>query len=127
MTFGEKLKYVRINILPNMINEGNPVSSQMLADLLGVNQSHISKVENDPKRRLGHVAIKRLVDISKVNLLYFADDNIKSIDDVPMDNQSYDALKNDIESIAIREARVEYNVTAAETIALIKMIGTSKK
>lgn len=126
MTFGEKVRYVRLNILPGVLHEEH-ISTERLGGLLGINQSHVSKVENDPVRRFGRKVITKLSEISKVPFDFFNDDNIKSISEVSKTKDLYEALGDDIEFVAVRDVSREYKMSAEDVIGLIRAVGALKK
>lgn len=131
MKYGEKIKYIREFILPKRLGV-KKISTYDLAEMLGVNQSFISHVEN-PKtgkieKKFGRDITLRLADLSGIPLEAFERDDIDIIEAMqaaPTKELGKQLQDNNIDFLVLRKAVENTTLSKDEVLELIQIM--SKK
>lgn len=131
MKYGEKVKYIREYLLPKRLGL-KKVSTYELAEMLGVNQSFVSHVENPkpgkPERKFGRDTTIKLADLAGIPLDAIERDDIDIIDAMqaaPTKELGKQLLDNNIDFLVIRKALESTTLTKDEVLELIQIM--SKK
>ena len=131
MKYGEKVKYARLYILPKKLGK-KKISTYELAEMLGVNPSFISHVENPkpnkPEKKYGRDITLKLADLCGIPLETFERDDLDIMDvqSASPTKELAEQLKNlNVDAVIIKNAIEKTPLTKEEALELIQLI--SKK
>jgi transcriptional regulator with XRE-family HTH domain len=115
MHFGAKLKYVM---------EYLGLSTNQMADKLGIDPSYIRHMARNENRKLDHDKILLLQKMSGFPLEFFLDENVKTPNEVAPTEELAKAMQDELELISLIR---DEGLTKEEALEILKTVAKLKR